>query len=197
MAAIIFNSLLHKSFEVKKLRTILRKSKIEAFVWLCTFGGTVILDVNYGLYFGIGSSILVVIFQNQRAYTAVLGQIPNTEFYEDVSICDKAVEIENIKIIRYESPIYYANAENFTYRIFKTTGVNPRQVLKLINKEKEIIRKHLKKIKNENDSGQTSNKCTRNVADIVMNIPANENENETNKVRFYLFIYFGFINKLI
>ncbi len=152
---------------------------------MCTFGGTVILDVNYGLYFGIASSILIVIFQNQRAYTAILGHIPNTEIYEDARICDKAIEIENVKIIRYESPIYYANAENFSYRIFKATGVNPRQVMKTINKEKEIIRKHLKKIKHDHGIVQTS-KCTRNVADMVMNILTNEIENEAIKVS-YLF----------
>jgi SulP family sulfate permease len=185
LAAIIFNSLLHKSFEVKKLGIIFNKSKIETFVWLCTFGGTVILDVNYGLYFGIASSILVVIFQNQRAYTAILGQIPNTDFYEDVNICEKAIEIENIKIIRYESPIYYANAENFSYRIFKTTGVNPRKVSEIIIKEKGIIKKLLTKIRLEHGMVQTS-KCTRNVADIIMNIPTNDIENDAIKVSLFI-----------
>ena len=109
---------------------------------MSTFGGTVILDVNYGIYFGLASSILVVVIQSQRAYTAVLGRIPNTELYEDVFVCDTAIEYDFIKIIRFESPIFYANVDNFSHKIIKFTGINPRSIIHQINKKNEKSLKH-------------------------------------------------------
>lgn len=45
----------------------------------------------------------------------------------------QAKEIEGIKIIRYESSIFYANVDNFVYKIGKLSGVNQNEVLERIN----------------------------------------------------------------
>jgi anti-anti-sigma regulatory factor len=53
----------------------------------------------------------------------VLGCIPSTEFYRCIKDCDKAKEFPNMKIIRYEESIYYANVDNFRYNIMKYSGI--------------------------------------------------------------------------
>ena len=52
--------------EVKQIVPIYKRSKMEALAWLATFGGVIILDIDYGLYIGLGASILLVILQTQR-----------------------------------------------------------------------------------------------------------------------------------
>ncbi len=66
---------------------------------------------------------------DHRARTSVLGNIPGTSIYEDINICDEAKEFETIKMIRYEESVYYANVENFKYKIVKLCGINPDEVI--------------------------------------------------------------------
>jgi hypothetical protein len=65
------------------------------------------------------------------------------KFYVNVlkSKNKKAKEIAGIKIIRYEESVYYANAENFKYRIMKTIGINPFHVLKEKKRREMQLRK--------------------------------------------------------
>ena len=53
------------------------------------------------------------------------------------------MEFRNIKIIRYEESIYYANVDNFKYKIIKQIGINPAQVISKINKDNANERKRL------------------------------------------------------
>lgn len=48
-----------------------------------------ILDVDIGLYIGIGWSLVMIIFRTQRAKMSVLGNLPGTEMYESYEICEK------------------------------------------------------------------------------------------------------------
>lgn len=47
-----------------------------------------ILDTDYGLYIGIVFSILLVVFRSQRVLTFVLGNIPKTDIYEPIDLCE-------------------------------------------------------------------------------------------------------------
>lgn len=55
----------------------------------------------------------------------------------------KAKEIEFIKILRYEESVYFANVENFIYKIIKCSGVNPNEIISKINKKKSYFEKKL------------------------------------------------------
>ncbi len=88
---------------------------------MCTFVGVLVFEIKYGLLIGIGVSMLLVVMKNQVPYIAVLGNIAGTELYEDVAFSKAAVELEGIKVLRYEAPIYYANTENFVDRLVKYT----------------------------------------------------------------------------
>jgi MFS superfamily sulfate permease-like transporter len=108
-----------------------------------------VFDVDKGLYIGVAFSLLMVIFRSQRARTTVLGNLPGTSVYEDLSICEKAREIERIKIIRFEESIYYANVDNFKYKIIKLSGVDPARAFKSREKRQKRAKKlgaHLSKV---------------------------------------------------
>ena len=55
----------------------------------------------------------------------------------------KAKELENIKIIRYEESLYYANVDNFKYQVFKLSGVNPEKLNQLIKKEENLVNRNI------------------------------------------------------
>ncbi len=62
----------------------------------------------------------------------------------------KAEELDGIKIIRYEESIYYANAENFRYKVIKLSEVDPLDVLNSIQREYKRLLKDFKKLKRNN-----------------------------------------------
>ena len=66
----------------------------------------------------------------------------------------KAKEYENIKIIRYEESIYYANVDNFKYKVLKLVNLNPQQILADINVDlakefKALNEAYTKQVNNE------------------------------------------------
>ena len=62
--------------------------------------------------------------------------------YELVIYSDiQAREIPGIKIYRFESSLYYANAEHFLTKLFHKSGVNPRD---LKQARKKLEKKHKK-----------------------------------------------------
>ena len=81
----------------------------------------------------------------KRASTSVLGNIPKTDIYESIEVCEEAQEFEGIKIIRYESSVFYANVENFTYKIEKLSGIDKHEIMNKINKRKIEHNKLIKK----------------------------------------------------
>ena len=76
-----------------------------------------------------------------------MGNLPHTDIYECINTCEDACEIENVKIIRYESSLYYANVENFVYKVIKLSGVNPNDIESKIKKKQAEYFKKAKKLK--------------------------------------------------
>jgi MFS superfamily sulfate permease-like transporter len=117
---------------------------VSKVAWVTTFLGVMILDVDIGLYIGIGFSLIMVIFKTQRPRIEILGHIPNTELYLPLNTSDHAYELNEIKIICYHESLYYANVENFKYQITKAVGIVPSDVLmeiKNLSKKKKGNRK--------------------------------------------------------
>jgi hypothetical protein len=93
-----------------------------------------------------------------------MGNIPHTDIYEAVSSCEDAREIEGIKIIRYEQSIYYANVDNFLYKVVKNASVDPSLVAAQIKKIKSSHDKLMKK-KQKEQVGFQFNFCELKLAD--------------------------------
>ena len=53
---------------------------------MATFFGTVVLDVEYGLLIGMSYSILSVILRITYPQSRIMGQIPETDIYQDISL---------------------------------------------------------------------------------------------------------------
>ena len=72
---------------------------------------------------------------------SVLGNIPFTDIYESIEICQEAEEIPGIKILRFEESVFYANVENFKYKVIKYSDIDLKQVLAKQNKDKAQVLK--------------------------------------------------------
>ncbi|XP_036358676.1 sulfate transporter isoform X1 [Octopus sinensis] len=148
LASIIIVALKGMFRQFTELHRLWWISKIDFGVWLVSFLGTVILDVDYGLAVGVIFSLLTVLARSSRPYSCLLGQLPNTDIYRDVSVYPSAVQINGVKIFRFEASLYFANAENFKHRIYEMTAVNPRKLKTKIQ--------NIKKEDSANDTGNSN-----------------------------------------
>lgn len=70
--------------QAKDLVKFWKLSKLDALVWLVTFGSVVLLDIDVGLLAGIITSVMVICIQSFKPNTSLLGVVPNTEIYLDM-----------------------------------------------------------------------------------------------------------------
>jgi len=70
--------------QVKDLFHAWRHSHADALVWLGSFLGVVLLDIDYGLGLGVSFSLLTLIIRGQKPILRVLGNVPGTQIYLDI-----------------------------------------------------------------------------------------------------------------
>ncbi|CAG5136585.1 unnamed protein product, partial [Candidula unifasciata] len=140
LASIILVALKGMFMQFSDLRALWSISFIDFAVWLVSFTATCLLDVDLGLLIGVGFALLTVIMRSQRPYSCLLGQVPGTDIYKDMNVYKTAEEIPNIKIFRFDSALFFANAEFFRSSLYKMT-VDPKELKK---KQRKLDRKKKK-----------------------------------------------------
>ncbi|KAI5096474.1 sulfate anion transporter 1 isoform X1, partial [Silurus meridionalis] len=100
-------------------------SKSDATVWMVTMCSSALISVEIGLVIGVVFSMMCVMVQTQHPKASLLGQIENTNNYEDMDDYDHLVIIPKVKIFRFQAPLYYANKDFFLKSLFKAAGLKP------------------------------------------------------------------------
>ena len=173
LAAIIFVSLKGLFMQIADGKKFWHINKFDFVIWLFTILSVVFLDIDFGLGIGVCVSLITVVFQTQFARGYRLGRTMKDSALVEHKKYQDSVEIPGIKIFRFQSSLYFANAEIFRNRLYRTT-VNPRKLLKLLKKN-EI---RLAKLEKLGDLRESYNKT--NSAD---NAGLKLSESENNLVR--------------
>jgi MFS superfamily sulfate permease-like transporter len=126
LAAIIVIALKNMILQITQLPKIFKQSQLEAIAWIVTFSSVIILDVDIGLYIGVFVTLMLCILRSQRPRMSIMGKIESTDIYECLEICEECQEIPGVKILRYEESIFYANVDDFKYKVIKFSGLNDK-----------------------------------------------------------------------
>ncbi len=95
-------------------RLSVTKSRVDLFLWLVTVAATLGVGVSLGLLISVGLSLLLVVLQTSRAHHARLGLVPGTtDMFRNVLRFRNVVEIPHVAIVRYDAPLFFANAQHF------------------------------------------------------------------------------------
>ncbi|XP_059156866.1 prestin-like isoform X2 [Physella acuta] len=144
LAAIIFIALKGLFIQIIDGRKFWRINKFDFVIWFFTFFATVFIDIDMGLGVGVGVSLITVVFQTQFARGYKLGFTKSDPCFVEHKKYRDSTEIPGIKIFRFQSSLYFANAEIFRNTLYRCT-VNPRKLLKGLKKRE----KRLAKLNNE------------------------------------------------
>ncbi|XP_012941796.1 prestin-like [Aplysia californica] len=139
LGAIIFIALKGLIIQILDGRKFWRINKFDFVIWFFTFFSTVFLDIDLGLGIGVCVSLITVVFQTQFSRGYKIGcTLKDPALVEHKKYLDSS-EVPGVKIFRFQSSLYFANAEIFRNTLYRCT-VNPRKLLKGLKKrEKRLV----------------------------------------------------------
>ncbi|XP_029458169.1 sulfate anion transporter 1 [Rhinatrema bivittatum] len=163
LACIIIVSLREALWKFKDLPTRWHLSKVDCLVWCVTVLSSAFISTEMGLLVGVIFSMMCIIARLQVPHTALLSQIQNTVFYEDDGKYENLCPVPQVKIFRFEAPIYYANKGFFLQSLYKMTGLDP--ALEIIRRKKNEVKEKtfMKKGNKEIAAVKGNNKTDTNV----------------------------------
>ena len=80
---------------------------------LITFCGTLLFGILNGIVVGVVVTLLAVLYRSARPRVAVLGKVHGARRHRDVSRHPDAKTWDDVLIVRFESQLFFANAEYF------------------------------------------------------------------------------------
>jgi MFS superfamily sulfate permease-like transporter len=81
----------------------------DFLVWNSTFWITLLAGPTIGLGVSMACAVLFLLYRSSRPTSVVLGRLPGTTIYRDVSRFEKAEETAGVLIFRFDAPLHFAN----------------------------------------------------------------------------------------
>jgi high affinity sulfate transporter 1 len=88
----------------------------ELMLALAAMLGVLVFDILQGVLLAVALSVAELLFRAARPHDAVLGLVPGLAGMHDIDDYPQAHTIPGLLVYRYDSPLFFANAENFRRR---------------------------------------------------------------------------------
>ena len=115
-------------FEVSDLRRIYRIQQWEFWLSMACFAGVVVLGAIPGIALAIVIAVIEFLWDGWRPYSAVLGRVDGMKGYHDISRYPNARRIPGLVLLRWDAPLFFANAEHFHERVLAAVAASPTPV---------------------------------------------------------------------
>ncbi|WP_433572092.1 SulP family inorganic anion transporter [Streptomyces sp. CA-251247] len=100
----------------------------ELLLALGCLAGVLTLNILYGVLVAVGLSVAELLSRVARPHDAVEGLVPGVAGMHDVDDYPQARTIPGLLVYRYDSPLFFANAENFRLRALAAVAEQPGPV---------------------------------------------------------------------
>jgi high affinity sulfate transporter 1 len=115
-------------FEVADLRRIYRIQQWEFWLSMACFAGVVVLGAIPGIALAIVIAVIEFLWDGWRPYSAVLGRVDGRKGYHDIGRHPEARRIPGLVLLRWDAPLFFANAEHFHDRVLDAVATSPTPV---------------------------------------------------------------------
>ena len=106
--------------EFKRLAAFRRSELVLAFA---TTAGVLAFDILYGVLVAVGLSLIDLLRRVARPHDGILGYVPGLAGMHDIDDYPNAVLLPGLVVYRYDSPLFFANAEDFRRRAIEALDV--------------------------------------------------------------------------
>ncbi|TCN42215.1 high affinity sulfate transporter 1 [Kribbella orskensis] len=114
--------------DLAEFRRFGRFRRSELILALATCVGVVTLGVLYGVLVAVALSVLDLFRRVARPHDGILGIVPGIAGMHDVDDYPQAHEVPGLVVYRYDSPLFFANAEDFRRRAMAAIDNSPEPV---------------------------------------------------------------------
>ncbi|MFF5209619.1 SulP family inorganic anion transporter [Streptosporangium sp. NPDC000396] len=114
--------------DVPAFRRLAAFRRSEFLLALGALAGVLAFDILYGVLAAVALSVAEMLARVARPHDAVLGLVPGLAGMHDVDDYPQAHTVPGLVVYRYDSPLFFANAENFRRRALASVDQNRDQV---------------------------------------------------------------------
>lgn len=114
--------------DVGELRRIARFRRSELLLALSATLGVLALGLLYGILVAVALSVLEMLARVARPHDAILGRMPGLAGMHDIDDYPEAQQTPGLVVYRYDSPLFFANAEDFRRRALDAVDRHPGPV---------------------------------------------------------------------
>lgn len=93
-----------------------RFRRSELLLAVAALAGVLVFDILYGILIAIGLSVADLLARVARPHDAILGRVPGLAGMHDIDDYPGARMIPGLVVYRYDSPLFFANAQDFKRR---------------------------------------------------------------------------------
>ena len=115
-------------FEFGDLRRIFRIQRWEFWLSVACFIGVAVLGVIPGIGLAIVIAVVEFLWDGWRPHYAVLGRVKGIRGYHDIKRYPDARLIPGAVLLRWDAPLFFANAELFRQRVLEAVARSPTPV---------------------------------------------------------------------
>ena len=102
--------------DVGELRRIARFRRSEALLAVTTTVAVLAFDVLYGIAVAVALSIFDLLRRIAMPHDGILGYVPGLAGMHDIDDYPRARQVPGLVVYRYDSPLFFANADDFRRR---------------------------------------------------------------------------------
>ena len=118
--------------EISDLRRIYRIQRWEFWLSMACFAGVAVLGAIPGIGLAIVIAVIEFLWDGWRPHSAILGRVDRVRGYHDITRYPQARLIPGLVLLRWDAPLFFANAELFRDRALDAVATSPTPVRWLV-----------------------------------------------------------------
>jgi MFS superfamily sulfate permease-like transporter len=118
--------------EITDLIRIYRIQRWEFWLSIVCFVGVAVFGAIPGIAVAVVIAVIEFLWDGWRPHSAVLGRAEGVEGYHDITRYPNARQVPGLIILRWDAPLFFANAELFKERVLEVAANSPIPVRRLV-----------------------------------------------------------------
>ncbi|QKE62361.1 sulfate permease [Aquipseudomonas campi] len=119
-------------FEFADLKRIYKIQQWEFWLSMACFAGVAVFGAIPGICIAVVLAVIEFLWDGWRPYYAVLGRVDGVRGFHDISRHPDARQVPGLVLLRWDAPLFFANAELFQQSVLQTLAQSSTRVRRLV-----------------------------------------------------------------
>jgi SulP family sulfate permease len=111
--------------DVKEVFYLWKVDRKDFGLLVLTAFATLFIGIEIGILVGVAASLIVVVQQSSRPYTAVIGRLPGTQTYRNINRFSEARAIPGVLVFRIDAQLFFGNVGHIREKLGVLVDAHP------------------------------------------------------------------------